>query len=279
MPKSHPKCHFCAERRWPISKTWSRQHGEPVCTRCGEASRRQYVLGRPAPEGQGRLPSAIRHNPASLGGDSFRVVAHGKNGEVAFRGRELHRTYGAAWKEAQVVAKRRDLTDVHIVKNGQHIVGEIKARKNPTKTFFCFPCGRRFIATGSASQANCPDCRRVCQATRVKGRTNPNDIDVVWCVIRRGAKGADVKDVYYVPASQYHMDGGRLERGMDPSDFPYYVEEVWPARGPKSYDVFDSGSMSMGPIKSFKRLSEAKAYVEKVLRFNVNPRRRARRGR
>ena len=173
MPKSHPKCHFCGENRWPISKTWSRQHGEPVCTRCGEESRRQYVLGRPAPEGRGRLPSAIRPNPAALGGDSFRVVAHGKNGEVAYRGAQHHRTYAAAWREAQVIAKRRGLTDVHVVKNGESIIGEIRARKNPVKTFFCFPCGRRFIATGRSVEANCPDCHRVCHETKMKHRSNP----------------------------------------------------------------------------------------------------------
>jgi rubrerythrin len=52
-------------------------------------------------------------------------------------------------------------------------LGENKLRPNPVKTFFCFPCGRRFIATGRASEANCPDCHRVCRETKTKHRSNP----------------------------------------------------------------------------------------------------------
>lgn len=228
--------------------------------------------GREYPGDWGRLPSAIRPNPSAMDGHTFVVIAHGKDGEVAYRGREAHLSYGAAWREAQIVARRRGLTDVHIVKDGQHIVGEIKARKNPSKpkavvsdflfavnkaiidafrrgtgdikearafmvsaaswsesagsvfrrgsltkaeqhgkkaadaawaagsyderlgedieaalrglgenklrpnpvkTFFCFPCGRRFIATGRAMEANCPDCHRVCRETKMKHRSNP----------------------------------------------------------------------------------------------------------
>jgi hypothetical protein len=67
-----------------------------------------------------------------MDGHVFVVIAHGKNGEVAYRGREAHLTYGAAWREAQIVARRRGLTDVHIVKDGKDIVGEVKARTNPS---------------------------------------------------------------------------------------------------------------------------------------------------
>lgn len=72
---------------------------------------------------------AKRRNPD---GHAFRVIAHGRNGEVAYRGRELHRSYGAAWAEARVVARRRGLTDVHVVKDGESLVGELKARRNPS---------------------------------------------------------------------------------------------------------------------------------------------------
>lgn len=73
-----------------------------------------------------------RRNPAAMDGHTFVVIAHGKDGEVAYRGREAHLSYGAAWREAQIVARRRGLTDVHIVKDGKDIVGEVKARTNPS---------------------------------------------------------------------------------------------------------------------------------------------------
>lgn len=81
-----------------------------------------------------------RRNPAAMDGHVFVVIAHGKNGEVAYRGREAHLTYGAAWREAQIVARRRGLTDVHIVKDGKDIVGEVRARTNPSAE--CRECGK-----------------------------------------------------------------------------------------------------------------------------------------
>lgn len=66
---------------------------------------------------------------------SYRVIAHSRSGEVAYRGTEVHGSYGAAEAEARVVARRAGLTDVHIVKDGERIVGEVKAfggaRSNP----------------------------------------------------------------------------------------------------------------------------------------------------
>jgi hypothetical protein len=63
----------------------------------------------------------------------YRVIAHGLNGEVVYRSTQIQSTYGAADAEARIVARRRDITDVHIVKDGKRIVAEIKAaRKNPS---------------------------------------------------------------------------------------------------------------------------------------------------
>lgn len=68
---------------------------------------------------------------------SYRVIAHSRSGEVAYRGTEVHGSYGAAEAEARVVARRAGLTDVHIVKDGKRIVGEVKAvggaRPNPNR--------------------------------------------------------------------------------------------------------------------------------------------------
>lgn len=64
---------------------------------------------------------------------SYRVIAHSRSGEVAYRGTEVHGSYGAAEAEARVVARRAGLTDVHIVKDGKRIVGEVKARSNPRR--------------------------------------------------------------------------------------------------------------------------------------------------
>lgn len=104
-----------------------------------------------------RLPKGHRwgrrRNPDASPGDTFRVVAHGKNGEVAYRGRELHSTYGSAWKEAQSVARRAGLTDVHVVKNGEAIVGEIKAsvgpRRNPSASVSSHEAIRRAVRDAS----------------------------------------------------------------------------------------------------------------------------------
>lgn len=155
--------------------------------------------------------------------------------------------------------------------------GRSKTRRNPVKTFFCFPCGRRFIGTGSASQANCPDCRRVCQATRLKSRTNPSKW--LWRVIKDGPVGGE-PDTYYVPIdAQYAHFQGRERIRRAPTDFRFYIEEVWLANSPKRYSVFES-SRHGDPIRSgISSLQAAKKYVESLLDRRSNPRRRARRGR
>ena len=92
---------------------------------------------------------------------SYRVIAHSRSGEVAYRGTEVHGSYGAAEAEARDVARRAGLTDVHIVKNGQRIVGEVKAvggaRRNPAGPYRCVTCG----ALKPSKTAACPVKRSI----------------------------------------------------------------------------------------------------------------------
>lgn len=63
---------------------------------------------------------------------SYRVVAHGSNAEVVYRGREIHGSFGAAQREAEAVARsRRGLADVHVVKDGKIVWETGAVRKNP----------------------------------------------------------------------------------------------------------------------------------------------------
>lgn len=64
---------------------------------------------------------------------SYRVVAHGSNAEVVYRGREIHGSFGAAQREAEAVARsRRGLADVHVIKDGKIVWETGAVRKNPS---------------------------------------------------------------------------------------------------------------------------------------------------